>query len=162
MNNEWEDIALQLNENVQDPAEMKTNLGLLQNIKEQFETSGKVSLTLINRYLQSLNFRMKQSIQKFIQVNHLHEFGINVVVEENDVKIQVNKRKVAEQLKVKNVLRAAYPKAAQEEVSGLEAELAMENADAGVEAEQVVEEFKQEEKSLSGIELEAPPPPPEL
>jgi len=163
MNNEWEDIALQLNENVQDPAEMKVNLGLLKTIKEQFENNGKISLTLINRYIQSLNYRMKQSIQKFIQTNHLHEFGISVIVEEEDVKIQVNKNKVRESLKVENVLRRAYPKTAKEEVSGLEAELAMENADAGVEAEQAVETFAQEEQLLYGSKptgIKPPPPPP--
>jgi len=160
MNNEWEDIALQLNENVQDSSEMKINLGLLQTIKEQFESNGKVSLTLINRYIQSLNYRMKQSIQKFIQTNHLHEFGIKVIVEENDVKIQVNKKKVQESLKVENVLQRAYPKTAKEEVSGLEAELAMEQADAGVEADQVVEEYKQEELSFATGNSDLPPPPP--
>jgi hypothetical protein len=163
MNNDWEDIALQLNENVQDPAEMKINLGLLQTIKEQFESNGKISLTLINRYIQSLNFRMKQSIQKFIQSNHLHEFGIRVVVEEDDVKIQVNKKKVQDSLKVENVLRRAYPKTAREEVSGLEAELAMEQADASVVADQVVEDFAQEEQLLKESKpsnLPPPPPPP--
>jgi hypothetical protein len=163
MNNDWEDIALQLNENVQDPAEMKINLGLLQTIKEQFESNGKISLTLINRYIHSLNFRMKQSIQKFIQSNHLHEFGIRVVVEEDDVKIQVNKKKVQDSLKVENVLRRAYPKTAREEVSGLEAELAMEQADASVVADQVVEDFAQEEQLLyqsKPTDLPPPPPPP--
>lgn len=144
MNNEWEDIALQLNENVSDTTEMQANLKLLETIKEQFESSGKVSLTLINRYMQSLNFRMKQSIQKFIQVNHLHEFGISVVVEADDVKIQVNKHKVTESLKVKNVLKAAYPKTAKEEVSELEAELAADSAGVAAEAEEIL----------------TPPPPP--
>ena len=151
MQEEWEDIALQLNENVHDAAEMSANLKLLETIREQFMTQGRISLTLINRYLQSLNFRMKQSIQKFIQVNHLNEFGINVIVEENDVKIQVDKRKVSESLKVKNVLRTAYPKTAREEVSGLKAELAMEDADAGVEAEEIME-----------TEKLTPPPAPNL
>jgi len=146
MNNEWEDIALQLNENVSDPAEMQANLKLLETIKEQFESSGKISLTLINRYMQSLNFKMKQSIQKFIQINHLHEFGINVVVEVDDVKIQVNKRKVLGSLEVKNVLKRAYPKTAREEVSELQAELAAEDAGVSLEASQ-------------GL---VPPPPPEL
>jgi hypothetical protein len=148
MNGEWEDIALQLNENVSDQAEMGVNLKLLLSIKEQFETSGRISLTLINRYLQSLNFRMKQSIQKFIQVNHLPEFGISIIVEENDVKINVNKRKVQEALRVKNVLRVAYPKTAKEEVSILEAELAMEDADTGITAKDDLEN-----------EIVAPPAP---
>jgi len=150
MNGEWEDIALQLNENVSDQAEMGVNLKLLLNIKEQFETNGRISLTLINRYLQSLNFRMKQSIQKFIQVNHLPEFGISIIVEENDVKINVNKKKVQEALKVKNVLRAAYPKTAREEVSILEAELAQEDADTGIVVEDEIENLNN---------LVAPPAP---
>jgi hypothetical protein len=95
---------------------------------------------------------MKQSIQKFIQINHLHEFGINVVVETDDVKIQVNKKKVSDSLKVENVLRKAYPKTAKEEVSGLKAELAMEDANAGVEAQ---EEF-------NGDNLVPPPPPSDI
>jgi len=154
MNNEWESVALQLNEGVQDPAELKANLELLQTIKQQFESTGKVSLTLINRYLHSLNFKMKQSIQKFIEINHLPEFGITISVETDDVKISINKRKVQQSLKIKNVLKAAYPKTAKEEVSSLEAELAMEQTDAGVEAEQ-------EAEYEIGHSL-VPPPPPNL
>ncbi len=148
MNNEWEDIALQLNENVQDPAEVSMNLRLLDTIQEQFQTNGKISLTLINRYMHSLNFKMKQSIQKFIQMNYLHEFGINVSIEEDDVKIVVNKKKVLASLKVQNVLKKAYPKTAKGVVSGLEAELAMELSEAGVEA------------TISNPDESTPTPPP--
>jgi hypothetical protein len=155
MNGEWEDIALQLNENVSDSAEMKVNLNLLLTIKDQFETTGQISLTLINRYLQSLNFRMKQSIQKFIQINHLSEFGISILVDSDDVKIKVDKNKVFESLKVKNVLKVAYPKTAKEEVSGLEAELAMEDTDAKVEAS-----IAEETESKHPTDLPPPPPPP--
>jgi len=135
MNGEWEDIALQLNENVQDSAELQMNLKLLENIQLQFEKDGKISLTLINRYISSLNYRMKQSIQKFIQTNHLHEFGITTLIEEDDVKIVVNRKKVLETLKVINVLKKAYPKTAKEEVSPLEAELAAESVDVLQEVE---------------------------
>jgi len=162
MNGEWEDIALQLNENVSDIAEMKINLSLLMNIKDQFESAGQISLTLINRYLQSLNFRMKQSIQKFIQVNHLPEFGIHILVETDDVKIKVDKRKVQESLRVKNVLKAAYPKTAKEEVSGLEAELAQDDTDAGVEATHSDVGMDNEERHLSVTLPQPPPPPPQI
>jgi len=152
MNGDWKDIALQLNENVQDKTEMGINLTLLENIKDQFESDGKISLTLINRFIHSLNYRMKQSIQKFIQMNYLQEFGINTVIEDDEVKIQVDKKKVQISLKVKNVLKVAYPKTFKQEVSELAAELAMEQADAGVEAEQV-----KEANNTSGV---TPPPPP--
>jgi len=153
LDGKWEDIALQLNENVSESTEMGINLKLLLTIKEQFETSGKISLTLINRYLQSLNFRMKQSIQKFIQANHLHEFGINVLVEVDDVKIVVNKKQVISTLKIKNVLRVAYPETAKGEVNALEAELAMDDADVGVESIDIQEQHK------NGNYLIPPPPP---
>lgn len=139
MDGEWNDIALQLNENVQDPVDVKTNLGLLEEIKNQFESGGKISVTLVNRYMHSLNFKMKQSIQKFIQTNYLHEFGINVSIENDDVKIIVDRKKVRDHLKVVNVLKKAYPKTAQGHFSSLEAELAMEETEATVEAIQVRE-----------------------
>jgi len=135
MQGKWQDIALQLNENVQDKAEMAINLNLLEEIKTQFESSGSISMTLINRYLSSLNFKMKQSIQKFIQTNHLHEFGIHSVIDVDDVKIVVDRKKVQEQLKVDNVLLKAYPKTAHQDVSELEAQLADVEAEVEVEAE---------------------------
>ena len=56
LHSDWKEIGLQLNENVSDPVMMRNNLELLEQIKTQFSTSGAISLTLINRYLQSLNY----------------------------------------------------------------------------------------------------------
>ena len=168
MNGEWQDIALQLNENVQDKTEMGINLTLLETIKEQFESSGKISLTLVNRYIHSLNYRMKQSIQKFIQMNHLHEFGISTTIEDEEVKIVVNKKKVHDSLKVKNVLKTAYPKVGKQFVSPLEAELGQDVVDVSVEVEdaneqqQLLEEIKahQAKQAQEFQDNQSPPPPP--
>ena len=169
MNGDWQDIALQLNENVQDKTEMGINLSLLETIKEQFETSGAISLTLVNRYIHSLNYRMKQSIQKFIQMNHLHEFGIATTIDDDEVKIVVNKKKVLESLRVKNVLKTAYPKTGKQAVSPLEAELGQDEVDVSVEVEdaneqqQVLEEIKAHQaRQAQGNheDKQSPPPPP--
>jgi len=124
INREWEDIALQLNENVSDPSIMTSNLNLLKTIQDQFRSSGKLSLTLINRYLQSMNYKVKTSIQHYIQVNHLDEFGISIQVTEEDVFIVINKEKVRNAVRVENVLLKKFPEInKQAEESGLEAEV---------------------------------------
>lgn len=152
MNGDWEDIALQLNENVQERSEVSLNIKLLNEIRDQFEKNGAISLTLINRYLHSLNFKMKTSIQRFIQMNHLSEFGIHVSVNEDDVKIIVDRKKVYKTLKVTNVLTTAYPKTMKAVVSELEAELSEENAYT------LADEVISENDSTSG-ELKLPPAP---
>jgi hypothetical protein len=141
MSQEWEEIALQLNENVQDEAEVSMNLKLLDQIRLQFEKNGAIELTLINRYLHSLNFRMKQSIQKFIQSNNLHDFGIHTVIDETSVKIIVDKKRVLETLRIDNVLKRAYPKVTKTVVSSFDAKLAEEEACIAIEAAHHEEEY---------------------
>jgi len=104
LKNQWKDIALQLNENISDETLMKANLDLLKEIKNQFETSGKVSLTLINRYLNALNFRYKTSIQRFIQHNNLEEAGLTIEVTETEVIVCINKSKLHDLSKIRSNL----------------------------------------------------------
>jgi len=101
---EWTEIALQLNENVSDPTIMKTNLELLDTIQNQFNKSGSVSLTLINRYLQSLNYKYKTSIQKYIQSNGFSNFGITIDIVEGEVKINLDRKKLKQVLYIENIL----------------------------------------------------------
>jgi len=100
---------------------MKTNLELLQEIKNQFETSNKISLTLINRYLNSLNFKYKTSVQKFIQKNHLTELGINIEVGEEEVFIVIDKKKLIALNDIVNTLEV-YNKLEKEENKDLSEE----------------------------------------
>ncbi len=151
MDDEWDEIALQLNENVTDDAEMKINLELLHTIKDQFSVSGSISLALINRYLQSLNFRMKTSVQRYVSDNHLSEFGIDIIITDNDVQLKVDKRKVKRTIKIKNILKQAYPDVSKEVVSELDAEIQADVANAIYD----VEEF---ETGL-GVNLDLPPAP---
>ncbi len=153
MDNQWNDIALQLNENVTDDAEMKINLELLETIRGQFQSNGSISMALINRYLQSLNFRMKTSVQRFVSDNHLAEFGIDTTVTDSNVQLVVDRRKVRNSIKTNNILRAAYPATSKEIVNDLEAEIQADSADATYFEDTLmeIEETKDD--------LQAPPAP---
>jgi len=104
LKDEWKEIALQLNENVSDPTMMKSNLELLDQIKDQFHQNGSIALTLINRYLQSLNYKYKTSIQKYIQTNGLENFGVGIDIVADEVQILINKTKLKSSLKIENIL----------------------------------------------------------
>jgi galactitol-specific phosphotransferase system IIB component len=149
MDGEFDEIALQLNENVSDDTEMKINLDLLRVIQDQFQKNGEISLALINKYLGSLNFKMKTSIQRYIKDNHLEEFGIDIIVSTDEVHLKIDKRKVKQSIKTENHLRKAYPGVMKEVVSELDAELQAERADVVIETAEAFEE-------------ELPPPPPEF
>jgi len=163
LNEEWKDIALQLNENVQDPALMKANLELLQEIRKQFEIENKISLTLINRYLNALNFKYKTSVQQFIKSNNLQDLGINIIVENDEVKITIDKNKLANLGKVKNVLKVKSNEIIKKEIIKLininsqsfKSEKEIENAEVKVEIEMQEKQKEQENPE------ELPPPPPD-
>jgi len=103
---EWKDIALQLNDNIQDPSIMKANLDLLKDIKDQFNKDSKISLTLINRYLNALNFKYKTSVQRFISQNNLEELGISIDVGSDEIKIKIEKSKLLNLTKIPNLLNS--------------------------------------------------------
>ena len=109
MDNQWKDIGLQLNENIADPMIMRANLELLEEIKEQFQRNGKLSLTLINRYIQSLSFKFSTSIQRFIQQNNLELFGINIEIENQEVVLVINKSKLKKSLRIDNIVLENVP-----------------------------------------------------
>jgi len=106
---EWKDIGLQLNENVSDPLMMKNNLELLEQIKLQFSKSGSISLTLINRYLQSLNFKVSTSVQRFLANNNLEFFGISIEIKDNEVVLVINKKKLESSLSSSNIILEEIP-----------------------------------------------------
>ncbi len=173
LNNEWKDIALQLNENVQDPAMMKANLELLRQIQDQFEKESKISLTLINRYLNALNFRYKTSVQQFIKHNNLQDLGIEIIVEQDDVKIKINKRKLKNLGKIKNFLDLKEDsKLIKKEIQRLiklegefEAEKEIENVEVKTEIENQEDRVKSigfATPDMIGEPMNgmAPPPPP--
>jgi len=109
LNSDWKEIGLQLNENVSDPIMMKNNLDLLEQIKAQFNTSGAISLTLINRYLQSLNFKVSTSVQRFLGNNNLELFGITIEIKNGEVLLIINKTKLKKSLESSNIVLDEIP-----------------------------------------------------
>jgi hypothetical protein len=107
--NDWKEIGLQLNENVSDPLMMKNNLELLEQIKEQFNNSGAISLTLINRYLQSLNYKVHTSVQRFLGNNNLEFFGISIEIKNSEVLLIIDKKKLRTSLNINNIILEEIP-----------------------------------------------------
>ena len=179
LNNEWQNIALQLNENVSDPTIMKSNLEMLQEIKDQFQRANKLSLTLINRYLSALNFRYKTSIQRFIQHNNLQEIGIDIEVTSEEVLITINKSKLKNLTKVPNMLDVVMFKRsikslvklnsdiieAEKVIDGIEAEIESEDKEDKENNDPMKIKDAQDTGNTGGVENIVmpgmmPPPPP--
>ena len=166
LSNEWQDIALQLNENVSDPSIMKGNLELLEEIQFQFKNSSEVSLTLINRYLNALNFKYKTSVQQFIRANNLKDLGIEIIVGSDDVKIKIDKNKLLDIVNIPNILedfmKKRISKKAIEKVSEKVSELEnidSENFKATKETDNIIAE-KTIEENFNSIASTPPGPPP--
>lgn len=109
INGDWTDISLQLNEKVTDKPQLQANMELLELIKEQYKSHGYIQLTLINRYINSLEFKNKQSITDFIKNNFLQEYGITIVQEKDDMKIHINENKVKDLITMDNNLQEIIP-----------------------------------------------------
>ena len=106
--NDWEYIRLQMNENVQDPMVITSNLEMLATIKKTFDEQGYIDLTLVNRYIHSLNFKSYVGVQQFIDNNALHRSGISKVTTTTSVKIVIDKYKVANLIHMNNNLGNLY------------------------------------------------------
>jgi len=107
---EWKEIGLQLNENVADSLIMKNNLELLDQIRSQFESkAGSISLTLINRYLNSLNYKVSTSVQRFLANNNLEFFGITIEIKNGEVLLIIDKSKLNNSLEINNQILEYVP-----------------------------------------------------
>jgi hypothetical protein len=95
LSDEWDDIQLQINENVSDDTVISSNIELVNTIRQSFEATGSIKLSMINRYMQSLPFKTFTSIQSFIKSNELHKHGISIESKMSNIsiKIEVNKLK---------------------------------------------------------------------
>ena len=104
LDNEWDEIKLQMNENESDPLVITSNLEMIDNIKNEFESTGTINLTLINRYIRSLNFKTYVSVQQFIKNNALTKNGIEIKNTSSSVVIHINKYKLKNLIKMENNL----------------------------------------------------------
>lgn len=106
---EWDEIKLQISENSSESMVIQNDLEMIDNIKHEFEQSGKIDLALINRYIKSMNFKSFISVQQFIKMNALHKNGITVETTSTNVKIVIDKKKLKALVKMSNNLGKLYP-----------------------------------------------------
>lgn len=104
LDNEWEEIKLQMSENEGDPLIITSNLEMIEHIKNEFESTGTINLTLINKYIKSLNFKTYVSVQQFIKNNALTKNGIEIKNTSTSVIIHINKYKLKNLIEMENNL----------------------------------------------------------
>ncbi len=116
LEDEWMDLNLQLNENTTDELVQSNNIKMISDIEKQFRTDGKLSLSLVNTYIKSLNFKHWQSVQQFIQVNNLKTHGFDIVVEGTSINIVLDTKRIIESITMVNNLVEIFPDFFKEEL----------------------------------------------
>jgi len=106
--NKWDDISLQMNENIDDGLLITANLEMVEAIKEEYNSFGTIDLPLINRYIKSLSSKSYTGVQQFIDTNALHKSGITYTVTKTSVKIVINKAKAKALITMDNNLGKLY------------------------------------------------------
>lgn len=109
LNDKWEDITLQMNESVDDQIVMNNNVNMIKNIQEQFSSNGRISLSLINKYIKSLNFKNYISVQHFIENNHLKEHGFSIETSGSNIEIVLELDKIKKSVSMINNLVEIIP-----------------------------------------------------
>ena len=107
---DWDYIEFQLNENVHDKLVMAHNNDMINEIKHNYSTTGMIGMDLINKYIQSLNYKVHRNVIEFVNSNQLHRFGIEVVKHDSYMKIKINKDKLLEVTTIKNNLGNLFSK----------------------------------------------------
>lgn len=104
IDNEWDEIKLQINEDVSDGLVITSNLEMVNLIRKEFETKGTIDLTLVNKYIKSLPFKSFISVQQFIKINALHKNGIKISTDATSVKLNIDKTKLKTLIRMDNNL----------------------------------------------------------
>jgi len=109
MDNNWDSLALQLSENISDDTRLQMSLELLFDLKNSFEKKGELPLTLINRYIESLNYKNRMSAAEFIRTNQLSDVGITVKVNSKEVYVKIDVDNLKNHIEHHNVLYDIIP-----------------------------------------------------
>lgn len=117
---EWMDLNLQLNENTTDEIAAANNIKMVSEIQKQFSQDGRLSLSLVNSYIKSLNYKHWQSVQHFIQSNNLKTHGFDIVVEGNGINIILDVKRIRESITMVNNLAELFPDYFEDELKLIE------------------------------------------
>jgi hypothetical protein len=108
LEDQWGDLSLQMNESVDDEITQTNNIKMINEIARQFQEDGKLNLTIINKYMKSLNYKHWQSIQNFIQVNHLKEHGFDIEMSPK-ISVVLDTQKIKTSITMLNNLWELFP-----------------------------------------------------
>ncbi|MFA7127638.1 MAG: DUF5906 domain-containing protein [Sphaerochaeta sp.] len=107
--NDWDNIKLQMNENIDDAIVMSNNIQMLDNIKESFDRDGSIDLVLINKYIKSSSNKNFLSVQQFIKMNQLELNGITKRTVDDQIRIIIDRDKVKKLITTENNLANLMP-----------------------------------------------------
>jgi hypothetical protein len=109
-----------LNENTTDEIATANNIKMVSEIQKQFSQDGRLSLSLVNSYIKSLNYKHWQSVQNFIQSNNLKTHGFDIVVEGNGINIILDVKRIRESITMVNNLAELFPDYFEDELKLIE------------------------------------------
>ena len=106
---DWSSLTIQLCENMKDESQVDGTIALLGEMETHFNNTGKIPLPLINRYLDSLNYRSRTSISDFIRENKLTGM-VKVKVEGRNVYVEVDVNELKKMIETENAIVELFKK----------------------------------------------------
>ncbi len=122
LDNSWDSLVLQLTENASDEGTMASVMSMVDELRMIFEKEGKLPLALVNRYMDSLNYKNKSSVADFVRQNNLNKF-IRTKVGAKGIMIELEVAELRKLIETRNVLLDLY----QEMYPGIEGLEDLEN-----------------------------------
>ena len=107
LDNSWDSLILQLTENANDEGTMINVMNMVDELRSIFEKEGKLPLALVNRYMESLNYKNKSSVADFVRQNNLNKF-IRTKVGAKGVLIELEVAELRKMIETENQLLKLY------------------------------------------------------
>ena len=107
LDDNWESLILQLTENSSDEGSMQNTMDMVYQLKDIFNQTGKLPLALVNRYMESLNYKNRSSVSDFVRQNNLGSY-VKTDVTVKGVLIELNVVELKKLIETKNILLDLY------------------------------------------------------
>ena len=108
LDNKWDQLILQLTENTSDENVMQHTMEMVYELKTFFEKTGKLPLALVNRYMESLNYKNRSSVSDFVRQNNLEAIIQTKLTREGTAMINLNVAGIRKLIETKNILIELY------------------------------------------------------
>ena len=101
---DWTDIKFQLSANITDHVMIQANNDMMTEMHDTYTMSQEIDLTLINKYISSMNYKDYKSVLDFIKYNKLELNGIRIKDNGSSMKIVLDVDKIKNLIYMKNNL----------------------------------------------------------